>query len=277
MIAMAKSWNTSRKSLGRNSHIKGTYQSVSLYISLTLIGKTVEVEKCSLIENKDKLKVVVVPQIISPRQSAESSIYGDSGSVEMPGLSSTPSGSSKHRPRVITDDDSDMSFDTQRLPRRSRLPVISDDESASYCSTAIDPEDNIPDFETVKPKKRKVVKDLDDAVPLPSPYPLPSHYSSSVEAALKEGRLSHVTRQAFLSSVASSMLSYKRYPTYEDYFNVAHTIIQKYPFMKSPIGSPTVSFVSLICFLYNPRILSFSLENLVASVIVLIKIFLNTM
>ena len=47
-------------------------------------------------------------------------------------LSSTPSGSSKHRPRVIADDD--LSFDTQRLSHRGHLPVISDDESAS-CST----------------------------------------------------------------------------------------------------------------------------------------------
>ena len=206
----------------------------------------VEVEDGTIIENKDKLKVVVVPQIISPHQSAESSILGDCGLRNVPeachNLLSTPSGSSKHRPRVIADDD--LSFDTQRLSRRGHLPVISDDESAS-CSTVIDPEDSTSDFDTVKSKKRKVVKDLDDAVPLPSPYPLPSHYSSNVEAALKQGRLCHVTRQAFLSSVSSSMLSYKRYPTYEDYFNVAHTIIQKYPFMKSPIGSPTVSFTSL--------------------------------
>ena len=71
----------------------------------------------------------------------------------------------------------------------------------------IDPEDSTSDFDSVKSKKRKVVKDLDDAVPLPSPYPLPSHYSSEVEAALKQGRLCHVTRQAFLSSVSSLCLA----------------------------------------------------------------------
>uniref|UniRef100_A0A1X7UMJ9 Uncharacterized protein n=1 Tax=Amphimedon queenslandica TaxID=400682 RepID=A0A1X7UMJ9_AMPQE len=114
--------------------------------------------------------VVVVPQNISSGQNAESSIHGDCGLVEMPGLAachnlslSIPPGSSKHRARVVTDDD--LSFDTWRLPHRRCLPIISDDESASS-STFIDSKDNISDFDTAKPKKCKVVKDVNDAVPL---------------------------------------------------------------------------------------------------------------
>uniref|UniRef100_A0A1X7SSC3 Uncharacterized protein n=1 Tax=Amphimedon queenslandica TaxID=400682 RepID=A0A1X7SSC3_AMPQE len=116
--------------------------------------------------------VVVVPQNISPGQNAESSIHGDCGLVEMPGLGachnlslSVPPDSSKHHARVVTDD---FFFDTQRLPCRVCLPIISDDESANS-STFIDSKDNISDFDTAKPKKRKVVKDVDDAVPLAFP------------------------------------------------------------------------------------------------------------
>ena len=46
---------------------------------------------------------------------------------------------------------------------------------------------------------------------------------------------------AFLSSVASAMLVFKRYPTKEDYVNVARSIIEKYDFMSSPAGTPYVS------------------------------------
>lgn len=38
------------------------------------------------------------------------------------------------------------------------------------------------------------------------------------------------------------MLCYKRYPTKDDYDNVTCTTVQKYPFMKAPVGSPTVSY-----------------------------------
>lgn len=81
--------------------------------------------------------------------------------------SSTPSGSSKLSPRVIVDDDSH--FDSFKLSCKGRVPVISDDESASGLTMIIDPEDSVSEFHTVKPKKRKVLKDSDDTVPLPSP------------------------------------------------------------------------------------------------------------
>ena len=41
------------------------------------------------------------------------------------------------------------------------------------------------------------------------------------------------------------MLYYKCYPTKDNYDDVTCTIVQKYPFMKAPVGSPTVSYIIL--------------------------------
>ena len=60
------------------------------------------------------------------------------------------------------------------------------------------------------------------------------------------------TTKSFLSSVASTMLAYKRYPTREDYINVGRSVIQQYDFMAQPTGAPYVSmFLLLKIMLYN--------------------------
>lgn len=51
------------------------------------------------------------------------------------------------------------------------------------------------------------------------------------------------TRKAFFSAVASAMLNYKRYPTANDYRNVAASILAKYEFLKSPVRDPDVRIV----------------------------------
>ena len=94
--------------------------------------------------------------------------------------------------------------------------------------------------------KSVVCKTEDDAIPLPDPFPLPKHYRADVELALKSGNMTEDTNRAFLSCVAASMFTYKRYPTADDYRNVARVIIQKYPFMKSPTGTPYVSFNGIV-------------------------------
>lgn len=94
-------------------------------------------------------------------------------------------------------------------------------------------------------KKRKIPKNEDDSVPLPDPFPLPKHYRADVEAALNSGKMTTETRSSFLSSVASAMLTYKRYPTKEDYICVARTVTKQYPFLASPTGIPYVS-ISII-------------------------------
>ena len=92
----------------------------------------------------------------------------------------------------------------------------------------------------LKPKRPKVIKTEDVATPLPDPFLLPKYYRSDVEIALKNGKMTKETTSSFLSAVASAMLVYKRYTTKEDYICVARTILQKYPFMSSPVGAPYV-------------------------------------
>ena len=55
-------------------------------------------------------------------------------------------------------------------------------------------------------KKRRVQKSMpDDAVPLPSPFPLPKHYSADVEVALTAKQFSTSARRQFVSSIAVAM------------------------------------------------------------------------
>ena len=82
-----------------------------------------------------------------------------------------------------------------------------------------------------------VCKTEDDAVPLPDPFLLPKFYRADVELALKSSTMTEDTTRA---CVAASMFTYKRYPTADDYRN-ARVIINKYPFLKSPTGTPYVS------------------------------------
>ena len=90
-------------------------------------------------------------------------------------------------------------------------------------------------------KRTKVLKMKDDATPLPDPFPLPKHYRTDVEVALASGKMTKETMSAFLSAVAGAMLVFKRYPTRDDYVCVARTVVLKYGFMASPVGTPHVS------------------------------------
>ena len=54
--------------------------------------------------------------------------------------------------------------------------------------------------------------------------------------------MSRETNKKFMSAIASAVLSYKRYPTALDYDNVALSVIEKYPFLRSPQGTPQVYF-----------------------------------
>ena len=89
-------------------------------------------------------------------------------------------------------------------------------------------------------KRRRVVKDSDDYVPLPDPYPLPKHFQADVEMSLNEGKMTRDTNRKFISAIASSILAYKKYPSSEDYINVGRTVLKKYPFLRSPQGTPQV-------------------------------------
>ena len=110
--------------------------------------------------------------------------------------------------------------------------------------------------DVISSKKRKVISEIDgddssvgsekivpqsvkvDEQWLPDPFPLPRHFTSEVELALTSKKMTRETNALFLSAVASAMLSYKQFPTKEEYTRVAKDIISKYPFMKPPNGSP---------------------------------------
>ena len=70
-----------------------------------------------------------------------------------------------------------------------------------------------------------MIKDADDTVSLPLPFPLPKHYSADVEVALRTKKMSTETTRRFVSSIAGTMLTYKRYPSQEDYRNVTESVI----------------------------------------------------
>ena len=65
---------------------------------------------------------------------------------------------------------------------------------------------------------------------------LPKHYRTDVAS----GKTTKDTTAAFMSAIAAAMLVYKHYPTLEDKICVAQSIIAKYKFMASPIGTPYV-------------------------------------
>lgn len=57
--------------------------------------------------------------------------------------------------------------------------------------------------------------------PLLNPFPLPQNFRTDAELALKTGKMTRETQKAFISAIAGSMLTYKRYPTKEEFTRVA--------------------------------------------------------
>ena len=105
---------------------------------------------------------------------------------------------------------------------------------------------------TLKTKKTTVKKDPEDSIPLPSPFPLPKYYPYGVEQALNSKQMTRETTTKFMSCIAGAMLNYKRYPTSQDYNNVAQTVIDKYPHLKSPTGSKLIkTWVVTFVFMYR--------------------------
>ena len=76
-------------------------------------------------------------------------------------------------------------------------------------------------------------------MPLPQPFPLPQHFTAPIEAGIRAEDANIVPK--YLSSVASSMLCHKRFPTIDEYIHVATLITTKYPWIKAQISTPTVA------------------------------------
>ena len=81
-------------------------------------------------------------------------------------------------------------------------------------------------FSPVTKQVKKIQKTEDDAIPLPDPFPLPKHYRSDVEVALKSQKMTTETRSCFILAVASAMLRYKWYPSRDDYVCIAHAVFK---------------------------------------------------
>ena len=98
-----------------------------------------------------------------------------------------------------------------------------------------------PDVKTEGPitQKKAFKRERTAETPLPSPFPLPHHFPSTVEAGLIAQNPAVIPK--YLSCVASSMLCHKLYPTREEYVQVAVEIVNKHGWMKSKLGPPTVS------------------------------------
>ena len=90
-------------------------------------------------------------------------------------------------------------------------------------------------------KRRRVQKSSEDKIPLPEPFLLPKHYQSDVETTLETGKMTAETTSAFITSIKGAILVYKKYPTGRDLEMVAKTIVRKYKFLASPVGTPYVS------------------------------------
>ena len=74
---------------------------------------------------------------------------------------------------------------------------------------------------------------------------MPVHFSQDVTECLSSGKMTKETLNAFLSGVASHIFQIKSKPSREDLINVSRAIIVKYPFLRSPTGSPYVSMVAI--------------------------------
>ena len=84
-------------------------------------------------------------------------------------------------------------------------------------------------------------------VQFPNPYTVPVHFSRDVTECLTTGKMTKDTQNRFLSAVASHVFQIKKNPSTEDMINISQAIITKYPFMRSPTGSPYVSIPLYVC------------------------------
>ena len=135
---------------------------------------------------------------------------------------------------TIQDDDDIEEEEFLSAPKIHKTIRLSDESDSDAKSSSVQSRKYI----LKQVPKSVVCKTEDDSIPLPDPFELPKHYRADVEVDLKSGSMTEDTTRSFLSSVAASMFTYKRYPSADDYRNVARVIIQKYPFMKSPTGKP---------------------------------------
>lgn len=92
---------------------------------------------------------------------------------------------------------------------------------------------------TPRPKRVKLNEE-----PLPDPFPLPDNHRPDVDVALKTGKMTVETRKAYMSQIAASIFTRKRYPTREELQRVALDVVKRYPFLQSPVPGSTKTVCS---------------------------------
>ena len=70
---------------------------------------------------------------------------------------------------------------------------------------------------------------------LPKPFPFPKHYIPQIELGLQMKSLPPKLLAKLCTRIANVMLMYKRYPNRQDYERVASELVNKYPFISSPL------------------------------------------
>jgi hypothetical protein len=67
-------------------------------------------------------------------------------------------------------------------------------------------------------------------------FVLPQNFPPHVESALAEKSLTSRSMSAFITTVARAVFAIKRFPTTREYDTVSRLVVQRYPFLKSPLG-----------------------------------------
>ena len=73
-------------------------------------------------------------------------------------------------------------------------------------------------------------------VKLPDPFPFPTNFPPEIMYALELKAMLPTQSRKFYGVIAWAVYAIKCYPTSSEYEQLGQQIIEKYPFLKSPVG-----------------------------------------
>ena len=79
-------------------------------------------------------------------------------------------------------------------------------------------------------------------VDLVKSFRLATNYPPQVEVSLTEKSMTTASTRLFLTAIVRAMYAVKRYPTGQEFDFIGRLVIDKYPFLRSPIGNGYVSW-----------------------------------
>ena len=74
-------------------------------------------------------------------------------------------------------------------------------------------------------------------------FSLPQSFPPHVEGALAEKSMNSRALAAFITTIGRAVFAVKRYPSASEYDTVSRLVIERYPFLKSPLGRGYVRFI----------------------------------